>query len=226
MEITLYHGSPKIIDHPQFGVGNPRNDYGLGFYCTENLELAKEWACSGTGGGFANEYAFDTSGLSILRLNKRPYHILNWLAILLDNRIFDIKTPVTIQARRFILDQYLPDYKSADVIVGYRADDSYFTFSRSFLENTISLAQLQRAMHLGRLGEQVVLKSENAFGRIVFKGSLRADGALYYPLRTARDRAAREAYFQLQKEEPLGNNAVYIKDIIQQNWQNDDPRLF
>lgn len=225
MEITLYHGSPKIIDHPQFGVGNPRNDYGLGFYCTENLELAKEWACSGTGGGFANEYAFDTSGLSILRLNKRPYHILNWLAILLDNRTFDIKAPVTAQARLFILSRYLPDYKSADVIVGYRADDSYFTFSRSFLENTISLAQLQRAMHLGRLGEQIVLKSKTAFGQIVFKRALRADEAVYYPIRTARDRVAREAFLRLQKE-PLDNNTFYIKDIIQQNWQNDDPRLF
>ena len=41
----LYHGSTNIVDKPKFDVGNPHNDYGLGFYCTEVLELAKEWAC-------------------------------------------------------------------------------------------------------------------------------------------------------------------------------------
>lgn len=44
--LTLYHGSTLIIEHPQFGKGNPFDDYGRGFYCTETLEVAKEWACS------------------------------------------------------------------------------------------------------------------------------------------------------------------------------------
>lgn len=51
--LTLYHGSSLIIERPQFGKGNPFNDYGLGFYCTETLELAKEWACSMEQDGFA-----------------------------------------------------------------------------------------------------------------------------------------------------------------------------
>ena len=42
MEITLYHGSEKIVERPLFGVGRPTTDYGSGFYCTENCELAKE----------------------------------------------------------------------------------------------------------------------------------------------------------------------------------------
>ena len=41
-EITLYHGSADIIERPEFGKGNSRNDYGLGFYCTREIELAKE----------------------------------------------------------------------------------------------------------------------------------------------------------------------------------------
>ena len=47
----LYHGSSRIIEKPVFGYGKPYNDYGLGFYCTESLEMAKEWGvgreCSG-----------------------------------------------------------------------------------------------------------------------------------------------------------------------------------
>ena len=34
--ITLYHGSEKIVEAPAFGEGKRSNDFGLGFYCTEN----------------------------------------------------------------------------------------------------------------------------------------------------------------------------------------------
>lgn len=40
---TLYHGSPNIIEKPIYGYGKPYNDYGLGFYCTGSLDMAKEW---------------------------------------------------------------------------------------------------------------------------------------------------------------------------------------
>ena len=45
-DLLLYHGSQQIIEAPKFGVGKTYNDYGQGFYCTENIELAKEWAVS------------------------------------------------------------------------------------------------------------------------------------------------------------------------------------
>ena len=41
MKHKLYHGSSKIIKAPMFGVGKRYNDYGLGFYCTESLDMAK-----------------------------------------------------------------------------------------------------------------------------------------------------------------------------------------
>ena len=48
----IYHGSVQIIEKPQYGAGRKDNDYGLGFYCTEDIELAKEWAASDERGGF------------------------------------------------------------------------------------------------------------------------------------------------------------------------------
>ena len=42
--MTLYHGSESIIEAPEFGKGARSNDYGKGFYCTENIELAREWS--------------------------------------------------------------------------------------------------------------------------------------------------------------------------------------
>ena len=43
-KLTIYHGSQKLIQQPVYGAGNVRNDYGLGYYCTENVDLAKEFS--------------------------------------------------------------------------------------------------------------------------------------------------------------------------------------
>lgn len=222
--IILYHGSTKVIERPMLGFGNPKNDYGLGFYCAENLELAKEWASTEQNNGFANRYELDLDELTIFHLNEKPYHILNWLSILLKNRTFVLSQGLPFEARRYLLDNFLPEYESYDIIIGYRADDSYFSFANAFLNNTISLEQLRKAMMLGKLGEQVVLKSKKAFERIVFKESIDVDSNFYFPKRMARDRQAREDF---QKEKSLASaaDAVYMIDILRQNWTNDDPRL-
>ena len=223
-KISLYHGSTKVIEKPVLGLGNPKNDYGLGFYCTENLELAKEWASTERSDGFANSYEIGFEGLNILYLNKAPYHILNWLSILLKNRNFVLSQGLPSEAKAYLLDNFLPEYEHYDLIIGYRADDSYFSFANTFLNNTISLEQLRKAMFLGKLGEQVVLKSKEAFSRLVFKESIPVDSSLYYPKRQARDRQARKD-FQNEKAVVSPTDAIYIIDILRQKWTNEDPRL-
>lgn len=49
LAIDLWHGSSRVIKHPEYGLGKPNNDYGRGFYCTRSVELAKEWGVRGTG---------------------------------------------------------------------------------------------------------------------------------------------------------------------------------
>lgn len=224
MEMLLFHGSEKIVGMPVFGAGNPRNDYGLGFYCTRHIDLAKEWASSESADGFANHYIVETSGLSILNLNGPGFNILNWLAVLLENRLFDLRTPVGIQGKKYILDNFLPDYKEADIIIGYRADDAYFSYAKTFLENGISLEQLSRAMRLGNLGEQVVLKSREAFERPLFLGGEPVESGIYFPKKKLRDSNARKAYFQMLEETPV-EGAVYLVNVISEKWRNDDARL-
>lgn len=223
-DLTLYHGSPQIIRQPVLGVGNPHNDYGLGFYCTRSLDLAKEWACGPTAGGYANRYLLNRNGLSTLNLSEDGYHILNWLAILLVNRTFDISSDVAADGMDYLTRTFLPDYQAYDVIIGYRADDSYFSFASAFLNNTISLAQLEKAMYLGKLGEQVVLKSEAAFSRLTFQEAIPADHTLYYPKRSARDSEARAVFRQERQTAPT-RSAVYLIDILREGWSKDDPRL-
>lgn len=219
----LFHGSPSILGQPIFGKGKKYNDYGCGFYCTEHLELAKEWACSEGVDGYANRYEIETDGLSILNLSTGPYTILNWLAILLQNRRGRLSTPIEKRGREYLLQNFLPEYDAYDVIIGYRADDSYFSFARSFVGNGISLKQLAYSMKLGKLGEQFVLKSEKAFEAIRFLDYVVADNSVYYAKRRNRDTEARDAFQkELEKDDV---NGIYMRDIIREEMKPDDVRL-
>lgn len=222
-KLILYHGSPNILEQPVFGKGKKYNDYGCGFYCTEHLELAKEWACSEGVDGYANRYEIETDGLSILNLSTGQYTILNWLAILLQNRRGRLSAPIEKRGREYLLQNFLPEYDTYDVIIGYRADDSYFSFARSFVGNGISLKQLAYSMKPGNLGEQFVLKSEKAFEAIRFLDYVVADNSVYYVKRRNRDTEARDAF---QKElENDDVNGIYMRDIIREEMKPDDVRL-
>lgn len=221
-KITLFHGSEKIVETPVFGEGKKNNDFGLGFYCTESESLAKEWAVSSLRDGFSNRYTLDTEYLNILNLNSSDYTILNWIAVLVEHRLFSIKTPVAHRAKRYLIDNFGINTNAYDLVTGYRADDSYFDYAESFLNNGISVEQFARAMHLGKLGEQVVLKSKFAFSRIQFEGFDVAEKEEFYVLRKARDDEANQHYFGMLEEESDG---LYIQDIIRGGITNDDPRI-
>lgn len=224
--MILYHGSQKIVEHPKYGLGSPNNDYGLGFYCTKEPELAKEWACPEVRDGFSNKYELDMTGLSVLNLNSDRYHILNWIALLLKNRIFEKRSPISRQASAYLLDEFLPDLSGADVVCGYRADDSYFAYAKDFLNNTISVSQLAQAMKLGELGEQVVLMSKHSFEQIRFLEYEIADAGIYYAKRAQREERARVAYLHDHGADfVLNNDDLFVRDILQQRVKNNDPRL-
>ena len=222
-KLVLYHGSPDIIEKPAFGKGKAYNDYGRGFYCTEHIELAKEWTCTEGTDGYANKYELDTVGLSILNLSSDDYTILNWLAILMLHRKGRLSAPIAKQGREYLIQNFLPDLQSYDAIIGYRADDSYFSFARAFVTNTISLKQLGSAMQLGKLGEQFVLKSPKAFEAIRFIDYTVADNTVYYAKRKARDDEARAAYMKELEADDI--NGIFMRDIIREEIEADDPRL-
>ena len=112
-----------------------------------------------------------------------------------------------------------------DVIIGYRADDSYFSFAEDFVNNTISVRDLNAAMQLGTLGEQVVLISEQAFRQIKFDGYETADYREYYYKRTERDTQARTAYGTQKKELTALKEDMFILDILREEMKPDDERL-
>ena len=221
--MILYHGAPEIVRKPEYGKGKPYNDYGRGFYCTESLDLAREWACGENTDGFVNRYEINPAELKILRLSSEDYTILHWLALLMKYRRVRISGSIMKQGMEWLTTHFLPKTDRFDAIIGYRADDSYFSFARAFVNNEISLHQLSYAMKLGELGEQFVLKSEKAFSVIRFISSEAVSNATYFPRRKQRDDAARAAFREELDRDDL--NGLFIRDIIRERILPDDPRL-
>ncbi len=219
----IYHGSSEIIRKPLYGKGKPYNDYGVGFYCTEHLELAKEWACTENIDGYVNQYGLDLANLNILNLSSKEYTILHWLALLLEHRKVRVSTPVMRRGVEWLKENFRIDVECYDVVKGYRADDSYFSFARAFVNNEISLKQLSYAMKLGKLGEQIVLKSPRAFEQIQFLSYETADNTIYYGRRRVRDEQARAAFMKDMEEEDL--EGWFIRDLIREGVKQDDARI-
>ena len=220
--LAIYHGSSQIVDTPTFGMGRKNNDFGLGFYCTQSNDLAKEWAVSSLRDGFSNRYTLNTEYLRILNLNCSDYTILNWIAVLVEHRLFSIKTPIARRAKRYLTEHFGVNVNAYDLVLGYRADDSYFDFAEAFLNNAITVEQLSRAMRLGKLGEQIVLKSRFAFDRITYEGFEPAEKNRYYVIRKARDDEANQTYLDILEEEVDG---LYMQDILRGGIANDDSRI-
>lgn len=225
MKKVLYHGSEFLIEKPEFGKGARHNDYGRGFYCTENIELAREWACVKQKNGYVNIYELDMEGLKVLNLNDSKYHILNWLAILADNRTYWQNGSIAEEAKKYIKEHFLIDITPYDIIVGYRADDSYFSFAQDFVSGVISLEKLSEAMRLGKLGEQIVLKSPKAFETIYFQNYENVDAEIYYIKKAEREREARREY-RRRKKESADIHELFMLDNMREGMENGDTRLF
>ena len=220
----IYHGSERIIKKPIFGYGKTYNDYGLGFYCTEEIEMAKEWGVNFDRNGYANIYEIETDSLNILDLNNDKYIILHWLAILLENREFDAPSGLAAEAKEYILKNFTVDYKNYDAIIGYRADDSYFSFAQDFINGTISYRQLGNALRLGKLGQQFVLKSKKAFDNLKYLGYETAESKEWFEKKDLRDKLARREYFDVERNKRQRGD-IYIAQIIDKEMKADDTRL-
>ena len=116
------------------------------------------------------------------------------------------------------------DTTEYDVIIGYRADDSYFSFARDFVSGTISYRQLSEAMKLGNLGEQIVLISDKAFENITFISNSPADAQIYYKRKKDRDQKARKKYRETKGMESL-KDELFIIDIMREGMKQNDSRL-
>ena len=164
-KIILYHGTPDEVVNPVYGRGQDKHDYGRGFYLTEDIELAKEWAVCRPSqqNGWVHKYELDCTDLKIFDFQKK--NVLSWLAELMKHRDAADTKRYRMLAAKFI-EKYGIDVSSYDVIKGWRADASYFYIAKEFVRDNIDVEILEELLSLGGLGIQYCLKSELAFSKL------------------------------------------------------------
>lgn len=224
-ELLLYHGSDHVVEHPEPGVGNPRNDYGQGFYCTAEHDLACEWACKWKHDGVVCSYGLCADGLRVLDLLDDEHTVLHWIAILLQHRTFSIASDIAAEARDYLIERFGCDVSGYDMVHGYRADDSYFSYAEAFVDNGLSLRKLNRALRLGKLGEQYALISQSAMDALKFETSEVAPCTEYYSRFKGRDIAAREAWRRMSRAKSRARDDIYVMDILREGMEVTDARI-
>lgn len=165
-KISLYHGSPNKVVVPQYGYGESKHDYGKGFYLTENIDLAKEWAVCRPDktNGWVHQYELDTTDLKIL--DFEDYDVLSWLAELMKHRDASDSRRYKVLSKKFI-EKYGIDTSGYDVIKGWRANASYFHIAKEFVRDNIDIEILEELLSLGGLGIQYCIKTELAYSKLV-----------------------------------------------------------
>ena len=164
-KIILFHGSPDKIIKPVFGRGEDKHDYGKGFYLTESIELASEWAVCRPNdlNGWVHKYELETEGLKILDFQGES--VLTWLAELMKHRDAADSKRYRMLAQKFIA-RYGIETEEFDVIKGWRANASYFYIAKAFVRDEIDLDILEELLSLGGLGIQYCIKSEKAYSQL------------------------------------------------------------
>lgn len=163
--MILFHGSPNKIVVPTYGMGEEKHDYGQGFYLTESIDLAKEWAvCRPNEAiGYVHQYELDMDSLQILDFQEKG--VLAWLAELMKHRDAADSKRYRMLAKKFI-EKYGIETSGYDVIKGWRANASYFYIAKEFVRDNIDMDILEELLSLGGLGIQYCMKSELAYSKL------------------------------------------------------------
>jgi hypothetical protein len=217
--MNIYHGSKKIIEKPSFKGSNPKNDYGAAFYLTKDLESAKSWACRNDSVGIVNKYKVDDKVFNKLKVldltNKDKYSVLNWLAILVHFRTINSSLRKKNEMVLEWLSKYYVDVDDYDVVIGFRADDSYFRFPISFISNDLSFEDLEEIFISGNLGVQYAFISEKAINSLIYVDKLECEESFlghYYSI--VKD--ATNSFDELINR-PRDINKTYILDLMRKD---------
>jgi len=213
--MVLYHGSQVENFTPTFGLGKEQHDYGKGFYLTESLDLAREWAVAANPvtNGWVHAYEFDVSGLSIL--DFATLSPLAWLAELMKHRDGDSGKYYRESAPRFI-ERYGVDISGYDVVKGWRADASYFFICKSFVRNNIGVDFLKDLLTLGNFGIQYFIQTARAFSALRELDDRKelVSAADYYEKYNQRDSVARSKMYHLIENDPRNKLDKTFKDLV------------
>lgn len=216
--MKIYHGSKNVINSPIVNGSDPQNDYGPSFYLTLDLEAAKSWACKNSSVGVVNEYYLDEKAFKKLKIldltNNDRYSVLNWMAILMHFRELTSSFKRDNKIILEWLEKFYIDVSDYDVVIGYRADDSYFKFPIRFISNDLAFDDLHDIFMSGNLGVQYAFMSERAIKLLKFEKVIECEEKYlghYYSIVSGASTAFNELL-----ERPRDPNKRYILDLMRE----------
>ena len=209
-KLILFHGTSEKIVVPTYGRGEKKHDYGQGFYLTESIDLAKEWAVCRPNeeNGWVHKYQLDIAELKILDFQDKG--VLSWLAELMKHRDAADSKRYRMLSKKFI-EKYGIDTKDYDVIRGWRANASYFYIAKEFVRDNIDIDILEELLFLGDLGIQYCIKSELAYSNLheLEDGLIAVQYAEFNEKYNQRDITARQKMRELVDSEANHVNKVF-----------------
>ena len=212
--MLFYYGSDTIVEKPIYNSerSNPSNDYGKGFYLTPDIYMARLWA-SRYDKGYCISYEVETDKLKSIVLDEsNDDNILRWITLLVQHRFSKDEYEANKATIDWLIEHYPTDLNGVDTITGYRADDAYFSYSRDFVQNRLSLQALSEAMRLGKLGTQYVLKSVKAFNSISIVDYETVKQTDEYDLFR---KSTLQEFHRIRQNDSIDN--IFIRDIMRGN---------
>jgi hypothetical protein len=218
MVLRLYHGSQNENVRPQYGLGEDRHDFGRGFYLTDSTDLAKEWAVSRpkSHDGWVHAFGLDLDGLRVIDLRDEQ-NVFAWIAELMKHRDADESVAYQRRAPLFIK-KFGVDTDEADVVVGWRADASYFYIVKAFVRGEIDADCLPALLKLGGFGVQYVVKSQKAYAQLRTVADLRQAVRYdaYHAAYESRDGAARNKMRELIADPSFNRLERLFVDLLRE----------
>ncbi len=148
--MIVYHGSETKIEKPIYKGSRKGTDFGSGFYCTENLLMAKSW-CALRNGQYVNKYELDLTNLKV-----KEYKLdLEWLLFVCYNRL---NVDISIENSNY------------DVIIGPTADDKLYRTVQNFLDNVYSVDETLNILNCMKIDRQINLVSKKVLDNLKFLG--------------------------------------------------------
>ncbi len=213
--MLLYHGSQDDVVEPRLGLGSAHHDFGAGFYLTDDSVLAEEWSVSKpkSRNGWVHAFDLDTDGLNVF--DFRTESVFAWVAELMKHRDADESAAYRRRAPEFI-SRYGVDTADCDVVIGWRADASYFYIVKSFVRDEVDAEALPELLKLGDFGIQYVVKSARAYRQLRSLPELRrevsfADRHMAYE---NRDGSARDTMKRLIADPAFNKLETLFSDLV------------
>lgn len=211
MQLVVFHGSDKIIKMPQHNGGRKFSDFGLGFYITTNVEMAKSWATrKKEKPAFINKYLLNAEGMKSLTFDLD----LTWILFIAYNRSLILNDEL-----QSLLQEKYKNINEYDILIGPTADDKMFDTLNMFFSNTITLDHCLQSLNSMDLDIQYNIRSHFGINSLSFITAMELDDMdkEYYSneIKAKKDIMNRKMEFIRRKYRKIGKyfDEIGVEDI-------------